>query len=460
MTSLLVRHSLRSIPASSTSVVRASYVRANCRIRARALHSSPIVLKKKQQATDLSDDMFGEVEEDLFSSKMTAVSSEAKATTTTTKAESSAPSKKLSAEEKTRRFEELFAKMEAYLDKDLAGKARRRTPPIRHSVWTHMLQLTTTREELERMTGMFGRWKDVTGSKLNEQFSELFIDRCTQLHCPHLALQVFGDPAKYSLPLSLSAARALLHSLHMLPPHGTNTGVCEADLPPADSNNRPTTVSDVMAAAALYRVYELKPIVSDLPSCAMVIAACLRHAYPARRPPTKAQSATSSTTATETSEAAEVEAGVETDAPAQTSTTPSVSTNRPKLPKGATHALNVADALLPQLKELLLKHSPPEKWAPLESKDRFKVSVSKVLAKKPNGTVKVVERTKVKERERDWVRWCLRKVDLLMWRRNQKVLPGAAGDKTGAEGVGEDGRLLWLKEWRMQAGHLKPGEVV
>ncbi|KAK7445741.1 hypothetical protein VKT23_014736 [Stygiomarasmius scandens] len=455
MTSLLVRHSLRSISTSSASAARISCARANGRIRTRALHSSSVVLKKKQAAAaTFEDDLFGEAEEvdDLFSE----TPQPKKAAARTAETESAVPAlyKKLSVEEKTKRFDDLYAKMEAYLDKGLVGKARRRTPPIRHSVWTHMLQLATQKDQLERMAGMFGRWKDVTGSGLDEQFAELFVDRCTQLHCQHLALRVFGDHAKYSLPLSLSAARALLHSLHMLPPHGLNTGSRDSDLSfdaSQGDNATPTTLSDVMAAAALYRVYNLKPIVSDLPSCAMVIAACLRHVYPARPPPTKgdAQAETASP-ATEGAEAVDATAA----------TSEGTSTSPQKLPKNSKHALSVVDALLPQLKDLL-NRSPPAKWAPLKDpKERNRVMVSKVLAKKANGTVKVLERTKVRQRERDWVRWCLRKVDLLMRKRNQGgASSGVKGESTATE-ISEDGRLVWLKEWRVKAGHVRTAEAV
>jgi hypothetical protein len=118
--------------------------------------------------------LFGEEEEDLFSDAPKPKKVEAKTAKPVVKQVSS----RLSVGEKTRRFNELFAQVEVYLDKDLVGAARRRTPPLKHSVWTHMLQLSTQEEQLERMTHMFGRWKDVTGSGLNEQFAELFVGTC------------------------------------------------------------------------------------------------------------------------------------------------------------------------------------------------------------------------------------------------------------------------------------------
>jgi hypothetical protein len=79
-------------------------------------------------------------------------------------------------------------------------------------------------------------------------------DRCEQLSCPLLALDVFGDYAKYNLKLTLPGARQLLHSLHVEHP-----------------------LDRVIAASALYSVYSLTPISRDLISCSMLVSACFKH---------------------------------------------------------------------------------------------------------------------------------------------------------------------------------------
>jgi hypothetical protein len=78
-------------------------------------------------------------------------------------------------------------------------------------------------------------------------------ERCDELHCPGLALKVFGDYSKYNLTLTQAGARQLLFSLHSRYP-----------------------ISDTMTATALWTVYNLPPIFSDPVSCAILAAACLK----------------------------------------------------------------------------------------------------------------------------------------------------------------------------------------
>lgn len=66
-------------------------------------------------------------------------------------------------------------------------------------------------------------------------------------------MEVYGDFAKYNLPLTLPAARRLLHSVHRTP------------------------IQNVMAASALFGVYKLPAAAQDYVSCAFVVEACLRH---------------------------------------------------------------------------------------------------------------------------------------------------------------------------------------
>jgi hypothetical protein len=65
-------------------------------------------------------------------------------------------------------------------------------------------------------------------------------------------LTVFGHFAKYNLPLTLPSARWLIHSLSVRNP-----------------------ISEIFLAASFYPVYNLPSISEDLPSAAMLAAACL-----------------------------------------------------------------------------------------------------------------------------------------------------------------------------------------
>lgn len=78
--------------------------------------------------------------------------------------------------------------------------------------------------------------------------------RCEELHCSDLALQVFSNHSKYGLPLnSISAARQLMHSLHVEHP-----------------------LSSSMTLVALYKIYNLPPVSTDLVSAAMLTSACFK----------------------------------------------------------------------------------------------------------------------------------------------------------------------------------------
>ena len=82
---------------------------------------------------------------------------------------------------------------------------------------------------------------------------DIITGRCEELRCGTLALEVYGDFAQYNLPLTLPAARRLLHSVHRGP------------------------IQNVMTASALFGVYKLPAAAQDYVSCAFVVEACLRH---------------------------------------------------------------------------------------------------------------------------------------------------------------------------------------
>lgn len=176
--------------------------------------------------------------------------------------------KKLTPEERLERFDNLFKETVKHLGRKPSVKV-----PMRLSNWVNLIGLATTEQQLEKISELFPGWKD-RGQELKAQTSELFIrksshislfltlitpvpGRCEELDCPLLALRVFGDYSKYAVKLTLPGARQLLHSLHLEHP-----------------------IENVMAASALFRVYELPPIASDLTSCSLLTIACLRHNTP------------------------------------------------------------------------------------------------------------------------------------------------------------------------------------
>ena len=77
--------------------------------------------------------------------------------------------------------------------------------------------------------------------------------RCEQLGCQHLALEVFGNYAKYNITLTPNAGRWLIHSIHVLHP-----------------------LEDLLIAASLFSIYNLS-LAEDLVSASMVTAACFKH---------------------------------------------------------------------------------------------------------------------------------------------------------------------------------------
>ncbi|KAL0071153.1 hypothetical protein AAF712_001713 [Marasmius tenuissimus] len=347
----------------------------------RRIHTTPIVLKKKGSGAVVEDlfdessdsgDLFGSTEQ--TSTKQTpkaSVSNNAKKYTI------QAPTKKLSSTERQTRFNELYESLVPHLTKlvpppknpaSLVDPAkdpayleqrhlRKQLKPIRHTVWTHLLDLAQTEEDLVKVAELFPKWRDF-GHYFVGGFGEHFVARCDNLKCPNLALQVFGNHAKYALPLTLPAARHLLYSLNA---HGS--------------------LPDVLTASALYHVYNLPPVAEDVTSCALVLNAALKNA----------QSVPEATPTT-----GEDEAGT-------TSATPSA-------PKHRSASLQIARGLLPSLQTLLDK-SKPRSWAvPRTGQEKDKI----IVKAKGKGKNKKVEKTYM--REKVWVSWCLSKVHAFLAR--------------------------------------------
>ncbi|KII83033.1 hypothetical protein PLICRDRAFT_180800 [Plicaturopsis crispa FD-325 SS-3] len=138
--------------------------------------------------------------------------------------------------------------------KERTGRSPEKPPIVRDTVWNHLFDLAENAEALERVVELFPRWTD-TGRAFKDVHAEQFVKRCEELHCPLLALKVFGDHSKYGFPLkSLRAAQHLLHSLHVEQP-----------------------LENTVAASALYGVYGLPPLATDPLSTALLLRACYAH---------------------------------------------------------------------------------------------------------------------------------------------------------------------------------------
>ena len=78
--------------------------------------------------------------------------------------------KKLSPEVKLERFNRIVE----FVTPRLGRKPAVKTPEVRKSAWVHLVGLSTTEEQLEKVTNMFPGWKE-SGHQFDPRFSELFI---------------------------------------------------------------------------------------------------------------------------------------------------------------------------------------------------------------------------------------------------------------------------------------------
>jgi len=134
-------------------------------------------------------------------------------------------------------------------------QSKKGLPQIRSSAWIYLFDLATCPEQLERTSGKFSQFIE-SGRQFRDQHVTAFVRRCTELHCPQLALAVFNQRPAYRMDLTLPAARRLLYSLHE---------ECQ--------------LSDVVTLAALFPMYNLPALSSDPISCALLISACLREVH-------------------------------------------------------------------------------------------------------------------------------------------------------------------------------------
>ncbi|KAF8157216.1 hypothetical protein B0H34DRAFT_770904 [Crassisporium funariophilum] len=229
----------------------------------RIIHSTAMVQKKKSKV--VIEDLFGEdafAEPDLVKEEVKEAASptpqlQPEASTEAGKASGSKTKVKATLEPKERLAR--FNKQIAFMTPRLGRKPSVKTSKVRKNTWLTALQLASTEEQMRELVGLLPLWKEM-GIQLKPYFAEKFVRRCQEIGCQPLALEVFGNFAKYNVALTLGAAQYLIHSLHVLYP-----------------------MNDLLVAASLFPVYNLPPISDDLVCASMFAAACIKHDTPQSR---------------------------------------------------------------------------------------------------------------------------------------------------------------------------------
>ena len=131
---------------------------------------------KKAATIELTDDLFGEGGSDsgdLFGSTPNPKQKTRKVPAPTpVKQQNTVSSRRgLDPAERTIRFNELFE----FVSSRIGLKPVAKTPEqVRDSAWGHLFDLVTTRAQLERVAGLFPRWRD-SRREFNEQTVKNFI---------------------------------------------------------------------------------------------------------------------------------------------------------------------------------------------------------------------------------------------------------------------------------------------
>ncbi|KAI0747812.1 hypothetical protein C8Q80DRAFT_1219236 [Daedaleopsis nitida] len=187
---------------------------------ARALHSTPVVLKKKGKGSaSEADDLFGESEadsEELFPSSSGDLFTDARPSKSSSSSVSASSTQPIPPHRPSvplprsvgsePRFEEMIKVLHAYL----VDKSTTTIP--RSTMWLHIINVAASREHLERVAELFPKWRDVK-RPFPPHTADHFAKRCERLRCPELALKIFSDHPKYGLDLTFDAARVVLHGL-------------------------------------------------------------------------------------------------------------------------------------------------------------------------------------------------------------------------------------------------------
>ncbi|KAJ7271903.1 hypothetical protein B0H12DRAFT_668654 [Mycena haematopus] len=244
----------------------------------RQIHGTPVALAKKRKSKAVVEDLFDDEEhwgatEDLIPSSPQPSSSKpdpalASTSSPTPRVAATKNVGRLSPGERLNRYTTLVR----FVKPRIGRNPTKNTPLVRRTVFPQLIQLSTTPEHLHTITDLMVTWKEGRlGTQGRARFapdgkpkgthpfaestSELFARRCEELGVPEHALMVYGEFAKYALPLTLPAARRLLHGLL--------------------AKNRP--FAEIVTATALYASHGLPPVQQDLPSCALLLSACLQN---------------------------------------------------------------------------------------------------------------------------------------------------------------------------------------
>ncbi|PPQ68732.1 hypothetical protein CVT24_007559 [Panaeolus cyanescens] len=221
----------------------------------RAIHLSPVVQKKKSKA--VVEDLFAEdafVEEELFKDP-TAATSEGSSSTANAEAEAAKAARarrKLSDEKR----KEIFEHQLAFLAPRVGRSPSEKTPKFKKGTLLQLLQFATTPEQIQQIVDVLPKYAE-GGAELPCQFAQAFARRCEEVKAQSIALEVFGNFAKYHVSLNLPAARQLLHSVYTTHP-----------------------LKDTLLAASYLPVYGLGEVTDDMTSAAFVAFACLKEKTP------------------------------------------------------------------------------------------------------------------------------------------------------------------------------------
>ncbi|VDB92540.1 unnamed protein product [Peniophora sp. CBMAI 1063] len=209
----------------------------------RSLHASPISLKKKKNAAQESEfDDFAFEDDELISISAEEPSAKGKQVKANQRGS-------LTPEQREARFNELFDFVKTHIGRQPTADDPKQ---VRTSAWTHLIQLATTEEQLKRVADAFADWTTV-GREFRAEQALLFVQRCNQLKCPTLAVDVFSNRPYYRFDLkSIEAARELLHSVH-----------------------KDSLFKESVLVSTLYTLYNLPPLAKDLVSCSMLLSQCL-----------------------------------------------------------------------------------------------------------------------------------------------------------------------------------------
>lgn len=161
---------------------------------------------------------------------------------------------------RSQRFDRTFESLSNQID---IAPSKKHPLQVRGSTWIYLFDLATSPEQLERVSSKFSQFLD-SGRQFSDKHASAFVRRCSELHCPQLALAVFSNRPAHRMDLTLAAARRLLYAFH-----------------------EEGTLSDVVTVAALFPLYNLPALSSDPVSCALFISACLREGNNASSEPAR-----------------------------------------------------------------------------------------------------------------------------------------------------------------------------